>query len=214
MITKAFAVGLFSTNCYVSYCEETREAVTVDPGFDNLVEAQSIISFINCNGLKPKFIIDTHGHPDHTSGNEMIKKRFQVPILIHEDDAYMLGESGKDTASYFGFSHISPQADVCLHDGDSVKFGQVTLKVLHTPGHSRGSVVLVGEKEAFSGDTLFAGSIGRTDFPDSSDCDMRLSLEKLLHLPDTSVIYPGHGPATTIGEEKRVNPFLQEFRFR
>ena len=103
---------------------------------------------------------------------------------------------------------------VCLHDGDSVKFGQVTLKVLHTPGHSRGSIVLFGEKEAFSGDTLFAGSIGRTDFPDSSDCDMRLSLEKLLHLPDTFVIYPGHGPATTIGEEKRVNPFLQEFRFR
>jgi len=96
-----------------------------------------------------------------------------------------------------------------LHDGDFVKFGKTTLKVIHTPGHSRGSISLLGEKEVFTGDTLFAGSIGRMDFPESSESDMKLSLRKLANLPNHFVVYPGHGPTTTIGEEKRSNPFLQ-----
>jgi glyoxylase-like metal-dependent hydrolase (beta-lactamase superfamily II) len=121
----------------------------------------------------------------------------------------MLGESGKETARYFGYDCVSPPADILLKEGSYVKFGEVTLRVVHTPGHSFGSVVLLGETEVFTGDTLFAGSIGRTDFPASSDREMQKSLRKLLTLQDFFVVYSGHGPTTTMGEEKRVNPFLR-----
>ena len=200
---------MLSTNCYVTSCEETRETVIIDPGFDNQLEAKVVITFINDNGLKLKFIINTHGHPDHTSGNEVLKKRFHVPISIHENDACMLDETSKGAARFSGFDYFSPPADILLHDGDSVKFGKVTLKVMHTPGHTTGSILLLDEKEVFTGDTLFAGSIGRVDLPGGSERDMRLSLKKLLRLPDQYVVCPGHGPTTTMGEEKRVNPFLR-----
>ena len=121
----------------------------------------------------------------------------------------MLDETRKSAARFSGFDYFSPPADILLHDGDSVKFGKVTLKVMHTPGHTTGSILLLDEKEVFTGDTLFAGSIGRVDLPGGSERDMRLSLKKLLRLPDQYVVYPGHGPTTTMGEEKRVNPFLQ-----
>lgn len=208
LLTKMFAVGMLSTNCYVVSCRETRKAVIVDPGFGGQREAEEVFSFINDSGLELKFIVNTHGHPDHTCGNEVVKSRFHVPICIHEADAYMLGASGEATARYFGFDSVSPSADILLHDGDSVTFGDVTLKVVHSPGHSFGSIVILGETEVFTGDTLFAGSIGRTDFPGSSERELQLSLKKLLRLPDYFVVYPGHGPATTMGEEKRVNPFL------
>ena len=207
-ITKVFEFGMFSTNCYVSYCEETQEAVIIDPGFDNNVESKSVISFIEEQGLVLKHIINTHGHPDHTCGNEVIKQTFHIPISIHEEDAYMLGESGMTTAKFFGFNHTSSPADKLLHDGDCIEFGKAKLKVLHTPGHSAGSIMLVGENHVFSGDTLFAGSIGRTDFPGSSDSEKQCSLKKLLNLSDSCLVYPGHGPETTMGEEKRANPFL------
>ncbi len=209
LAVKMFTVGMYSANCYILHCEDTLEAVVVDPGFDNPQEVEETISYVKENGLKMKFIINTHGHPDHSCGNQIVKDRFQVPICIHVDDAYMLGESGRETARYFGYDCISPAADVLLHEGDYVKCGDVTLRVVHTPGHSFGSIVLLGETEVLTGDTLFAGSIGRTDFPGSSDREMQSSLRKLMRLPDYFVVYPGHGPATKMGEEKRVNPFLQ-----
>jgi glyoxylase-like metal-dependent hydrolase (beta-lactamase superfamily II) len=138
-----------------------------------------------------------------------MKERFNVPILIHEYDAHMLRKASNNIAEFFGFENSSPPADTLLHNEDLVKFGKIILKVMHTPGHSRGSVSLLGEKEVFTGDTLFAGSIGRIDFPESSEPNMKLSLRKLANLPNHLVVYPGHGPATTIGEEKRSNPFLQ-----
>jgi hydroxyacylglutathione hydrolase len=207
-MTRTFAVGMLSTNCYVVTCKDTHQATVIDPGFANQQEAEEVISYITRNGLELKFIVDTHGHPDHVCGNQPLKDRFHVPICIHEDDAYMLGESGRETARYFGFDCVSPPADILLHEGSYIKFGDVTLRVVHTPGHSFGSVVLLGETEVFTGDTLFAGSIGRTDFPASSDHKMQQSLRKLVRLPDYFVVYPGHGTATTMGEEKRVNPFL------
>lgn len=203
-----FTVGAFFTNCYVVSCEQTKEAIIVDPGFDDSFEAEKIFKYVEGNTLSIKFIVNTHGHPDHTSGNGMAKEKFHVPILIHEFDAYMLG-TGKGIAKFFGFKNSSSPPDATLRDGKLVKFGRVILKVMHTPGHSRGSISLLGEKEVFSGDTLFAGSIGRTDFPESSESDMMLSLNKLAYLPDNLIVYPGHGPTTTIGEEKRSNPFLQ-----
>lgn len=209
LMTKMFSVGYLSTNCYVVNCRDTKQAVIIDPGFTSDQEADKIISFIKSYDLKLKFIVNTHGHPDHASGNELIKRRFNVPICVHKDDSYMFGESGIETARYFGYDCVSPPADILLADHDYVKFGDVTLQVIHSPGHSRGSVLLVGETELFSGDTLFAGSIGRTDFPESSDLQMQISLKRLLQFPDYFLVYSGHGPSTTIADERRVNPFLQ-----
>jgi hydroxyacylglutathione hydrolase len=209
LMTKMFTVGELSTNCFVVHCRETREAAIIDPGFGNQSEAEEAVSFIRDLQLHLKFILNTHGHPDHTCGNGFIRNRFHVPICIHENDAYMLGESGRATVNYFGYSCLSPSADTLLSEGSYVRFGDVTLRVMHTPGHSFGSIVLVGETEVFTGDALFAGSIGRTDFPGSSDREMQDSLKKLLRLQDYFVVYPGHGPVTSIGDEKRVNPFLR-----
>ena len=146
-----------------------------------------------------KFIVNTHGHSDHIRGDSALKKKYSVPICIHKYDAPCLNGLGEK---------ISPD-NVLLEDGGLLKFGQVMLRVMHTPGHTPGGISLVAEKLVFTGDTLFAGGIGRTDFPESSNIEMKHSLRRLLHLPDDYVVYPGHGAVSTIGEEKRVNPFLQ-----
>jgi len=202
-------VGSLFTNCYVVWCSKTKEAIVIDPGFDRQGESEKILGILKENGLKVKFIVDTHGHPDHTCGNGIVKRATGAPILIHELDADMLSESSRRLVALFGFRVVSPVADSFLKDNDVVKFGEVALRVLHTPGHSPGSISLVGDDCVFTGDTLFAGGIGRTDFAGGSDHDMRLSLKKLLRLHDTFVVYPGHGAISTIGKEKRFNPFLQ-----
>ena len=209
MNVQMFTVGTFSTNCYVASCEEKREAIIIDPGFDDRSEAEKAFRFLDEKALTLRFIVNTHGHPDHTCGNGRVRERFHVPILIHEGDAHLLGELGRATAEFFGFQSHSPAPDRFLHEGDCVRLGNTRLKVVHTPGHSAGGISLIGDKEVFTGDTLFAGSIGRTDFPESSEDDMMRSLKKLADLPDDFVAYPGHGSVTTIGEEKRYNPFLQ-----
>ena len=209
MLVQKFVVGRFFTNCYVVSCEQTKETIIIDPGFDDRLEVGKIFRFIDESALTLKFIVNTHGHPDHACGNGIVKEKFHAPILIHEYDARMLGSSGKRIGEFFGFGGSSPPADVLLHDGDSVKFGEITLRVMHTPGHSRGSISLLGEKGIFTGDTLFLGSIGRTDFPESSEMDMRLSLKKLASLSDHLVVYPGHGLVTKLGKEKSSNPFLK-----
>ena len=198
MQIKAFNVGMLSTNCYVVSCPETREAIIVDPGFEAPYEAEQVIRYVDAHALKVKFIVNTHGHADHIGGNLLLKTKYSVPICIHAYDAYCL--NGLDDRSF--------PANVLLGDDEFLKFGKLALKVMHTPGHSPGSISLVGEKLVFTGDTLFAGGIGRTDFKGGSDRAMRLSLEKLLCLPDNYVVYPGHGVASTIGEERRFNPFL------
>jgi glyoxylase-like metal-dependent hydrolase (beta-lactamase superfamily II) len=203
-----FTVGKLFTNCYIAACPETKEAIIIDPGFESVSEAEKIFQFIEENALKLKFTVNTHGHPDHICGNGVVKRKFQTPILIHEKDAFMLGRLGKVVAKFIGFNYSSPSADALLKDGEFVRFGKTTLKVMHTPGHSPGSISLIGESEVFTGDTLFAGSIGRTDIPQGSVSDMKKSLRKLANLPDNFRVYPGHGPTTTIGEEKQSNPFL------
>ena len=198
MQIQTFTVGMLSTNCYVVNCPKTKEAIVIDPGFDAPHEAEQVIRYVDEKAFKVKFIVNTHGHPDHISGDVVLKRKYGVPICIHAYDAHCLNDLGEN---------LSP-ANVLLEDGGLLKFGQVTLKVMHTPGHSPGSMSLVGEKLVFTGDTLFAGGIGRTDFAGGSDRDMRFSLQKLVCLPDDYVVYPGHGCVSTIGDEKRVNPFL------
>jgi len=194
-----FNVGMLSTNCYVVNCAQTREAIIIDPGLDVPSEAEQIVRYVDKSKLKVKFIVNTHGHPDHIQGDRTLKEKYSVPICIHVYDAHCLDALG---------GNISP-VNILLEDEGLLKFGQETLKVMHTPGHTPGSISFVGETLVFTGDTLFAGGIGRTDFPEGSNLEMRRSLKKLLHLPDNYVVYPGHGAVSTIGEEKRVNPFLQ-----
>jgi hydroxyacylglutathione hydrolase len=209
MQSQTFSVGMFLANCYVVSCSETQEAIIIDPGFDQPYEAKRIFDFVEAKKLDLKLVVNTHGHPDHTCGNGTVKDRFGTPIMIHGNDAYMIGEAGRKISEFFGLRSHSPPADILLKDGDSIKFGNVTLQVLSTPGHSRGSISLLGKTEIYTGDTLFAGSIGRTDFPESSEQEMLLSLRKLKELPDSLAVYPGHGPATTLKQEKLSNPFLQ-----
>ncbi len=143
-------------------------------------------------------ILNTHGHHDHISGDSIFQKKYNVPIYIHKYDASSLE---KMEESKF-------PAPILLEEGSQIKFGDEILTVMHTPGHTPGSICLLGEKLVFTGDTLFAEGIGRTDFPGGSMKDMQLSLQKLVRLPDYFLIYPGHGPTSIIGEEKRSNPFL------
>ena len=210
MQVKMFAVGSLSTNCYLVWSERTLEAVVVDPGFDSDDDAEKILSAVTEKRLRVRFVLNTHGHPDHTSGNGYIKTATGASILIHESDAEMLSESGKRLAALFGFRVVSPTADGYLVDGRIVRFGEANLRVLHTPGHSPGSVCLLGDNCVFSGDTLFAGSVGRVDLPGGSGAELLRSLrERLACLREELVLYPGHGPKSTIGEEKRFNPFLR-----
>jgi len=198
LIVETFTVGMLMTNCYVASCEETKEAIIVDPGLDYSQEAQPILDYIHQKQLTIKFIVNTHGHSDHINGDAMFQEKFGAAICIHKLDAYFL-----ETLQ-------TPKAPdmVLLEEGSQIIFGDQTLQVHHTPGHTQGSVCLVGDKVMFSGDTLFASSIGRTDFQEGSPSDMKMSLEKIRQLPDNLLVYPGHGPSTLLGQEKRVNPFL------
>lgn len=210
MITKMFTVGALYTNCYVVGCNETKEAIIIDPGFDTGLVAKRILREAVQLELQIKYIVNTHGHSDHISGNGMVKKLTPVPILIHEYDAPMLTKATENLTMLLGFRTVSlPPADRMLHNGDTIEVGEVMLRVLHTPGHTRGSISILGDNVVFTGDTLFAGSIGRTDLPGSSPKEIMSSLKKLIALSDHIKVYPGHGPVSTIGEEKKSNPFLQ-----
>jgi hydroxyacylglutathione hydrolase len=197
MRVQAFMVGMLATNCYVVNCRDTGNAVIIDPGFGSTGEAEQIFRYVNEEKLKIKFVLNTHGHSDHVGGNQVLKKKYGVPVCIHELDAREIADLNGKTS-----------VNIMLRDDDLVKFADAELRVMHTPGHSPDSICLLGEKLIFTGDTLFAGGIGRTDFPGSSSRDMKSSLVKLLRLPDGLIVYPGHGPVTTIGEERQNNPFL------
>lgn len=211
MNVKMLTVGSLFTNCYVVWPSNDEEAVVVDPGFNSQGDAAEISGILEDNSLRVRFILNTHGHPDHTSGNEVLKDALGAPVLIHRLDAQLLRESNeKLRRDPHGFRHATSQAGGFLENNGYVKFGRAVLWVLHTPGHTPGSVSLVGEGCVFTGDTLFAGSIGRTDLPGGSSRDIMKSLrEKLAALPDSFRVYPGHGPCSEVGKEKRTNPFLQ-----
>jgi glyoxylase-like metal-dependent hydrolase (beta-lactamase superfamily II) len=199
MLIETFTVGMLSTNCYVANSQQTKEAIIIDPGLEFSSEVQKILDYITQGALKVKLIVNTHGHSDHISCDAIFQEKYNVPIYIHKYDAYSIER----------FNKSKFPADVLLEDGSLIKFGGESLKVMHTPGHTPGSICLLGERLIFTGDTLFAGGIGRTDFPGGSVSDMRLSLQKLMRLPGYLLIYPGHGAASIMGEEKRVNPFLK-----
>jgi glyoxylase-like metal-dependent hydrolase (beta-lactamase superfamily II) len=206
-----FTFSTYFANCYVVGCAETKEALTIDPTFTTETDAKKVLGVIDQLGFNLKYIINTHGHPDHTAGNEILKTATNAPILIHENDAPMLIRIAKNVRAraLFGLHATTPPADATFQDGDIISIGHIQFKVLHTPGHTKGSVSLLGDNIVFTGDTLFAGSIGRTDFPGGSFEEIIHSIKtKLLILPDDMKVYSGHGPASTIGKEKKHNPFL------
>jgi len=199
-------VGAYQANCYLVFDEETKEALIIDPG----AQGREIMAQVQKLGLNVKYIVNTHGHSDHIGANQYVKEATGAPLLIHEADAPMLTSPAKNLSIYFGEDINKPPADRLLKDGDVVEAGSLKFKVLHTPGHTRGGICLVGQEVCFSGDTLFAMSVGRSDFPGGSHETLINSIKtKLMTLDDETVVFPGHGPYTTIGQEKAGNPFLR-----
>ncbi len=198
-------VGALETNCYLVYCSRTRESVVIDPG----AQPEKIFLLISELELKPRAILNTHGHIDHIGANRDLKEKFGLPIYLHPADLPLLKSNQQYELSLLLEARESPPPDEVLVDGGLIHFGEVSLRVIHTPGHSPGSVSFLSDNWLFSGDTLFLGGVGRTDFPGGSWRDLERSIrEKILTLPEETVILPGHGPATTVSEEKRSNPFL------
>jgi len=205
VIIKSLPVGPIMANCYILGCKDTSAAIVIDPGDD----VDKILLVLAEAKLKVKYIVDTHGHFDHVGGNRKLKEATGADLLIHADDLPMLNHL-QDAAASFGLSSDnSPPPDRLLADGDSISCGSITLQVLHTPGHSPGGISLFTPGSVFVGDTLFAGSIGRTDLPGGNFDVLKTSIHnKLFVLPDDVTVYPGHMGTTTIGQEKRHNPFV------
>lgn len=204
MIIKKLMVGPFATNCYIVGSESGKEGMIIDPG----AEVNQILSSVKDTGLDIKFIVLTHGHMDHVGALKEAKEAIGADVAIHTDDAQSLQE--QSLGILFGLSCPPPPSpDRLLEDGESINIGDLRFLVLHTPGHTPGGICLLGEGIVFSGDTLFNYGIGRTDLPGGSYSQLMNSIQtKLMVLPDSTVVYPGHGPDTSIGAERQGNSFL------
>jgi hydroxyacylglutathione hydrolase len=207
MIHKALLVGLLEVNCYILGDEESKEAVVIDPGGNE----EEILEALKYHGLKLKTIIDTHGHFDHVDANEPVREATGAHIAIHSLDANMLTRPSQDALLFTGNRARTSKADILLKEGDTISFGNYRLKVLHTPGHTPGHISLVLENHTlvYVGDLLFNGSIGRTDFPGGSfEALISAVKTKIFPLGDQYTVFPGHGPVTTVGHERKFNPFF------
>lgn len=200
----------FDENTYVAHLTGRNDCVVFDPGF----EPQAIIDYLEENGLTPAAIICTHGHSDHIAGNQTLKNRWPAcPLIIGEGDAEKLTDPNLNLSAPFGVKLVSPPADRLLREGETFEAAGIQFEILEAPGHSIGHIVLVCRQTepwyVFGGDVLFAGSVGRTDFPDGNFDDLQNAIhQKLFTLPEDTIVLPGHGPETTIGREKRSNPFV------
>ena len=204
MIIRTLQVGPLQANCYIAGCEQTRQAAVIDPGGD----ADKILLALAREKFTVQAIINTHGHFDHVSGNYALKKATGAELMIHALDAPMLTAIAQSAAQWGLRAENSPEPDRLLEDGDTIQVGEIVFTVLHTPGHTPGGISLYADKVVFVGDTLFAGSIGRTDFPGGDfDTLIRSIHAKLFTLDDDVIAYTGHMTPTTIGREKKYNPF-------
>ncbi|MFB3897554.1 MAG: MBL fold metallo-hydrolase [bacterium] len=202
---RCLPVGLLQANCYIVGDIKSNQVAIIDPGGD----AELIINVVKKHRLQVQYIFNSHGHIDHIGANRAVKQATGAPILIHQADAEWLIHPFAPPIGLEFINIDSPPADEYLSDGDCYNLGALDIKIIHTPGHSPGGVCFVLSDRILTGDTLFNGSIGRTDLPGGSEKEIFESIEnKIITLPDTYLVYPGHGPATTIGEEKQSNPYL------
>lgn len=206
MILQKLCVGELSTNCYILGDEKTNEGVVIDPGGDfDLIDEN--IEKLN---LKIKYIILTHGHIDHIKALVPLKEKTKAKVLIHKEDLAILSNPIYNLSQFTGEDSSFSEPDLLLKDGDTIEFGKTKLLVLHTPGHTPGSISLYTDNLLFTGDTLFCEGVGRTDLPGSSQEKLLNSVkQKLFTKPDDTEVFPGHGPSTTIGWEKKNNPWIK-----
>lgn len=198
-----YPAGIYDANCYIVYDEASKEGFVIDPGGD----AEGIFDAISSRGIKVKFILLTHGHFDHTGGVNELKSKLNVPAYISEKDKYLI--SGEHSLDYILLHSDKVEIDGFIKDGDILHFGGEELEIIETPGHTPGGVTVKVKDALFTGDTLFAGSVGRSDLPGGSHEMLIQSIkDKLVDFPDDTVVYPGHGPSSTMGREKAYNPFL------
>ena len=211
MFLEKLAVGPFQCNCSILACEQTREAIVIDPG----AESEKILRILQEKGWRPKYLIHTHAHLDHVGGTKDLQDQTRAEVCLHREDLFLYDNVAAQ-AALFGLPTFSvPPVQLWLEDRDVLKFGQYRIEVFHTPGHTPGSLSFYLPDETgaqvFTGDTLFLGSIGRTDLWGGDYGQILHSIkDKLLPLPDDAVVHPGHGPQTTIGAEKSHNPFLNQ----
>ena len=202
---RSYVLGELFTNCYLVWSSATRRAMVIDPGG----EAAEVLAGIGREKLSLAMIVNTHGHADHIIGNAALARATGAPIAIGAGDAPMLTRAAANLSLLLGREITSPPSDRLLRQDDVLDLGDLRFTVRETPGHTPGGVSLVGQGVAFTGDTLFAGGIGRTDLPGGDESALLSSIRReLLSLPDETMVYPGHGEATTIGEERIGNPFL------
>jgi glyoxylase-like metal-dependent hydrolase (beta-lactamase superfamily II) len=208
MILKELVVGPFGSNCFIVGCEATKKGMVIDPGAD----ADAIVKAVRDHGLKDILIVATHSHMDHVGALLPVRDDLDARYAVHEADVE--GMSPDMFARLFGLAtggsfKAPPEPDIILHDGDVLEVGELRFTVLHTPGHTRGGISLLGAGVVFAGDTLFNFGIGRTDLSGGDYATLIHSImSRLMSLPDGTVVYPGHGPSTTIGMERKRNPFL------
>lgn len=209
MILETLLVGPLGVNCYIVGDDKTREALVIDPGGN----ARDILDTLRHGRLQLVAIVATHAHFDHLLALDEVRAQTRAPFLIHAAEVQVLANAATG-ALFFGFTMRQPApADRLVREGDEVRAGSVSLKVLHTPGHSPGGICLLYEKCVFVGDTLFQGGIGRVDLPGGDYATLMRSIrDQLLTLPGDTIVYPGHGDATTIDAEKQLNPFLRPLR--
>lgn len=205
MTIQTLAVGPLQVNCFILGCEKSRKAAVIDPGG----EGERILEALNAAGLELQSIINTHGHFDHVGANGYLKEATGAELLLHEADVPLLRRAAEHAAVFGLRTTSSPEPDRTLTGGERLAVGDLELQVIHTPGHSPGGICLLAAGHLFSGDALFAGSVGRTDLPGGNTETLIAGIrERLLVLPEETIVHPGHGPETTIGREKRTNMFL------
>ena len=205
LLVHQLSVGPLQVNCFVVACQRTREAMVIDPGDDG----PRILQLAESNGYQVKKIVNTHGHFDHIGANQPVKEATGAVLMMHEADLPLL-QNARNHAQAYGLTvSPSPDPDKFLNEGDVFSVGEQSFSIFHVPGHSPGSICLLSDGHLFVGDVLFAGSVGRTDLP-GGDFDALVEgvREKLFRLPAETIVHPGHGPDTTIGREKQMNPFV------